>query len=132
MPSPLSSAHQLQHSNTCFPTCAPQLCQVYCSALPIAYAQRTPCEDWKPFATAILDGLYDATLGAAAVLAAQRGARVKVYLTAVGGGAFGNPATWIMEAIQKALVRYAGEPLDVRLVHCGSMPSGEPWTSLGL
>ena len=33
------------------------------------------------------------------------GARVLVFLTALGGGAFGNRSLWIKDALDRALVR---------------------------
>merc|ERR1711879_576804 len=73
-------------------------------------------------ACAILDGAYEATLAAAAVLARQRKSRVKVFLTSVGGGAFGNRSMWISSAIERALTIFADAPLDVKLVHKGTLP----------
>ena len=105
-----------------------RVAQVFASALPIAYTRSTPLKDWEPFARLVLTAAFDATLCAAAVLAARRGGgakRVRVFLTAIGGGAFGNPAAWIVEAIDAALVRHAGQPLDVALVHFGQAVPGE-------
>jgi len=39
-----------------------------------------------------------------------------VFLTTVGGGAFGNRVAWIAAAIAVALRQYRGAPLDVHLV----------------
>eukprot|EP00746_Dinoflagellata_sp_MGD_P081046 gnl/MRDRNA2_/MRDRNA2_32278_c0_seq2.p1 gnl/MRDRNA2_/MRDRNA2_32278_c0~~gnl/MRDRNA2_/MRDRNA2_32278_c0_seq2.p1 ORF type:complete len:563 (-),score=97.19 gnl/MRDRNA2_/MRDRNA2_32278_c0_seq2:27-1715(-) len=94
-----------------------RVCQVFSSALPVTYARETPSEDWRPFASAVLDATYEATLTAAAILAAQRSSRMKVFLTEVGGGAFGNDATWISAAIRRACLLFAAAPLDVQLVH---------------
>eukprot|EP00747_Dinoflagellata_sp_TGD_P059663 gnl/TRDRNA2_/TRDRNA2_151668_c0_seq1.p1 gnl/TRDRNA2_/TRDRNA2_151668_c0~~gnl/TRDRNA2_/TRDRNA2_151668_c0_seq1.p1 ORF type:complete len:469 (+),score=91.08 gnl/TRDRNA2_/TRDRNA2_151668_c0_seq1:83-1489(+) len=103
-----------------------RVCQVFCSALPVAYAKSTKSEHWKAFAQVVLEACYDATLAAATCLAAQRGnsSRVKVYLTAVGGGAFGNRSQWIIDAIERALKTHAAAPLDVMLVHFGTLPKG--------
>ena len=68
--------------------------QVFSSAVPVAYAKSTKSADWAPFATAILRATFEATLLAGAILARQRGERVTVYLTSVGGGAFGNRSMW--------------------------------------
>jgi hypothetical protein len=95
-----------------------QVCQVFTSAMPIAYtADTTTVAEWRSVACVALDGLYDATLAAAALLAERRGRRVRVFLTAVGGGAFGTPLEWVAEAAQRALDAYAGAPLDVVFVH---------------
>ena len=40
-----------------------------------------------------------------------------VYLTCVGGGAFGNCSLWIANAMEMALTRFKKYPLDVFLVH---------------
>ena len=94
--------------------------QVYCSALPIGY-HSTPSEDWEPFAQLVLDGLYEATLDVAAILAQSRTERVRVFLTKVGGGVFQNKDEWIIEAIQRALDLNKNKPLDVDLVHYGNI-----------
>ncbi|CAK0892602.1 unnamed protein product, partial [Prorocentrum cordatum] len=103
--------------------------QVFCSALPVAYGKSTPSKDWQPFAQCVLDAAFDATLAAGAVLAARRGARVKVYLTPVGGGAFGNRSQWICDALRRALQSHAAQPLDVMLVSFATLPRG-PYVAL--
>jgi hypothetical protein len=98
-----------------------RVCQVYASALPCAYAHGTPESDWEPFARLVLRAAYEATLAVGAVRSlGARGARVKCYLTALGGGVFGNRYEWIRDAISHALDLYQGWPLDVVLVHYGS------------
>jgi len=92
--------------------------QVLCSALPVAYDPfQSKKADWEPFARAVLDAQYEATLTVAAILALSRGARVKVFLTSVGGGAFKNERHWIDDAVERALDRHMQSPLDVFLVH---------------
>lgn len=88
--------------------------QAFCSALPVAYSP-IPQLGWELFARLVLEATYEATL-LAAVEQAHAGASNTVLLTRVGGGAFGNGATWIDDAIERALsiVEYAG--VDVRLV----------------
>lgn len=76
------------------------------------------------FACAVLEGTYEATLAVAAILTVNRASRVKVFLTAVGGGAFGNRSMWIVNAIERALFMFSAYPLDVFLVHFGSVPRG--------
>jgi hypothetical protein len=93
-----------------------RVAQVFCSALPVAYS-RTPQRKWAPFARTVLAAAMDATLAVGAVLAAQRRARVSVYLTSLGGGVFGNSQQWIADAIADALRRHEHQPLDVKLVH---------------
>lgn len=62
-----------------------------------------------------LDGAFEATLLAAAIVAARRGhgSRVTVYLTLTGGGAFGNRSMWILDAVRRALLLLKDHPLDV-------------------
>jgi predicted NAD-dependent protein-ADP-ribosyltransferase YbiA (DUF1768 family) len=69
----------------------------------------------------VLAAAYDATLLAGEALSKRRGGeRVKVYLTKLGDGAFGNETSWVAEAVQKALDDHKDAPLDVYLVHYGS------------
>ncbi|WP_457593706.1 hypothetical protein [Hydrogenimonas sp.] len=88
--------------------------QAYCSALPVGYS-RHPSALWEPFARLVLEAAYEATLLAAFENFQKRGNPV-VYLTLLGGGAFGNDAVWILGALQKALKRFEAVPLDVRIV----------------
>ena len=107
-----------------------RVCQVYCSAVPISYDHPTRAKDWEVFARTILMGLYEATLAVAVIKQLEKARqhdenrsateqRTKVYLTMVGGGAFGNDSKWIAEAIGKSLNKYQHYPLDVYLVHYG-------------
>jgi hypothetical protein len=91
--------------------------QVFCSALPVAYTS-IPTAQWRAFATLVLEAAYEATLWAA-VLNGHRTSSNVVYLTRVGGGAFGNETAWIDGAIRRALKKVAGAGLDVRLVSYG-------------
>jgi len=97
--------------------------QAYCSALSCGY-DRSPLRRWAPLATAVLDAAYEATL-----LAARAGVREGtcsglVWLTFLGGGAFGNDPAWIAEAIVRAL-RVAGDAsLDVRIAHYRTIDEG--------
>ena len=56
----------------------------------------------------------------AAVLNAKRGASNVVFLTLVGGGAFGNHSSWIHAAMRRALKMMQPFALDVRLVSYAS------------
>jgi hypothetical protein len=98
----------------------PVVSQAFCSALPVAYCD-VPKRYWEAFATLILEAAYEATMWAA-VENAQRGASNVVFLTLLGGGAFGNDENWIHAAIRRALKMVAAYDLDVRLV-CYSSPS---------
>jgi hypothetical protein len=88
--------------------------QVFCSALPMAYAGGSP-RLWEPLARLVLDAAYEATFATAVRSAARTGNRT-LYLTLLGAGAFGNPVTWAVEAVQRSLRLYSSEGLDVRMV----------------
>ena len=97
---------------------------VFCSAVPVTYS-RTPSTDWAKFAELILKGAYCGTLSAAAILSKQKkkNERIDVYLTCLGGGAFGNRSHWIQNAIQYAINQHLQYPLNVQLVHYGYIPA---------
>jgi hypothetical protein len=99
---------------------APTVSQAFCSALPVAYTD-VPAHHWRAFATLVLEGAYEATMWAALINAA-RGASRTVFLTRLGGGAFGNDHEWIHAAMRRALRKVQGFALDVRLVSHGPVP----------
>jgi hypothetical protein len=74
---------------------------------------------WEKFACFVLQAAYEATMWAA-VLNAKRGASNVVFLTFLGGGAFGNKDAWIHAAMRRALKIVANFDLDVRLVSYGA------------
>jgi hypothetical protein len=96
--------------------------QAFCSALPVAYS-GVEARHWEPFATFILEAAYEATMWAAVENAERAGSKV-VFLTLLGGGAFGNNENWIYAAIQRAIGITASFDLDVRLVSYGTPPIG--------
>jgi hypothetical protein len=100
----------------------PRVSQSFCSALPVAYS-RVPPAHWELFALLVLEAAYEATMWAA-VLNAQRGTSNVVFLTLLGGGAFGNHGNWIHAAMRRALELMTTFDLDVRLVSYGT-PSKE-------
>ena len=100
----------------------PWVSQSFCSALPVAYS-RVPPAHWESFALLVLEAAYEATMWAT-VLNAQRGASNVVFLTFLGGGAFGNHSSWIHAAMRRALEMMKPFDLDVRLVSHGT-PSKE-------
>jgi len=100
----------------------PLVSQSFCSALPVAYS-RVSAAHWESFAVLVLEAAYEATMWAA-VLNAQRGASNVVFLTLLGGGAFGNHVSWIHAAIRRSLELMTSFDLDVRLVSYGT-PSKE-------
>lgn len=88
--------------------------QAYCSALPVAYS-RLPSQMWAPFARLVLEAAYEATF-CAALLRAREGGSSKLFLTMLGGGAFGNRPGWILDAVGMALRRFARSGLEVSIV----------------
>lgn len=108
-----------------------RVCQVYASALPVAYAPSAKAADWEPFARLVLRAAYEATLavGTIKALRAGGGERVAVFLTSLGGGAFGNRQEWIVDALKGALETHRDSPLDVTLVHYGTRVPNE-WRGL--
>ncbi len=92
--------------------------QVYCSALPVAYS-IIDFYYWESFARVILEATYEATLYAG-LLNFEKTGCPKVYLTLVGGGAFGNEMHWIIESLHKAISTCENLPLDVQIVSYGS------------
>ncbi|MCU0754314.1 MAG: hypothetical protein MUE46_04230 [Xanthomonadales bacterium] len=92
--------------------------QAYCSALPVAYS-GLPRAAWARFATLVLEAAYEATFAAALLNAAERGDR-RLYLTLLGGGAFGNDWAWIITALDRALGLYGDAGLEVRVVSYGA------------
>jgi len=95
--------------------------QAYCSAISISYSQVDSVY-WERFARLILESLYEATLYVALENwrrhPEEPGAR-RVFLTAVGGGVFGNDMSWISEAMKKALGKFEHVGLEVMLVSYG-------------
>jgi hypothetical protein len=96
-----------------------RVCQVFSSACPVAYSKYTKSTDWAPFANLVLRATYIATLSVGALIAKRENRRVKVFLTAVGGGAFGNRTLWIVDALSSAMKIFRDAPIDVFLVHYG-------------
>jgi hypothetical protein len=78
-----------------------------------------PSAHWESFALLVLEAAYEATMWAT-MLNAQRGASNVVFLTLLGGGAFGNQASWIYTAMRRALRLMTKSDLDVRIVSYGT------------
>jgi len=91
--------------------------QIYCSALPVAYC-HTDSIYWEYFARVILEATYEATLYAALLNYDKTDSPI-VYLTLVGGGAFGNEEYWILESLQKSIRKFQNTPLEVKIVSYG-------------
>ena len=92
--------------------------QAYCSALPVAYSHHSPSL-WEDFARLILEASYEATI-CAAILNSCRTGNNTVFLTLLGGGAFGNETEWIIRAIKRSVDQYKEYGLDVAIVSYGS------------
>lgn len=92
--------------------------QAYCSALPVSYS-HLPSELWEKFARLVLEACYEATICAAVLNWSNSGNR-KLFLTLVGGGAFGNHISWIIDALHRALGLYKHVGLDVLIVSHGA------------
>jgi len=93
--------------------------QAFCSAMPVSYSGLAPAA-WAPLAQLVLEAAYDATL-AGALLAGRGASQRRVFLTRLGGGAFGNEPAWIDQALRRALRRFQDANLDVRLVSYGTI-----------
>lgn len=91
--------------------------QAYCSALPVSYSHH-PSSLWKEFAKLILEASYEATI-CAAILNSTKNENNKLFLTLLGGGAFGNETAWIVNGIQRALSIYKHADLEVAIVSYG-------------
>ena len=88
--------------------------QAYCSAMPVAYTNHTK-ELWAPLAKLVLEAAYEATI-CAAILNVDRNRNNRLFLTRLGGGAFGNSPDWITDAISRSLELYSDSGLDVAIV----------------
>lgn len=95
--------------------------QVYCSALPISYS-NIESELWSDFAKMILEATYEATFYVALKNHEKTGNN-KVFLTLIGGGAFGNNYEWIFDAIAKSIRKFSKTPLDLKIVSYGASNS---------
>ena len=92
--------------------------QAYCSALPVSYSGQ-PSSAWEPFARFVLEAAYEATLHAG-ILNKVRTGSSDVFLTMLGGGAFGNHAAWIVDSIEHALGSAPDAGLSIKMVSYGS------------
>ncbi|MCW1970136.1 MAG: hypothetical protein KIH69_018655 [Anaerolineae bacterium] len=97
--------------------CAHVVTQAYCSALPVAYSNQ-PAHLWEDFARLVLEAAYEASL-CGAILNQHRTGNPNAYFTLLGGGAFGNKTTWIMDSLRRALTQYRHWPINVIMVSYG-------------
>ena len=91
--------------------------QLYCSAMPVSYSGIHP-QIWEPLGRLVLNAAYELSARVAVEHAQKTGCKT-LFLTLLGGGAFGNPTEWITDAILRSLkiVEFAG--LDVVIVSYG-------------
>ncbi len=66
----------------------------------------------------MLEAAYEATFWAA-VLNREKTGNSNVFLTLLGGGAFGNDRRWIMNSLQRACQLFENTGLNVRIVSYG-------------
>lgn len=92
--------------------------QLYCSAMPVSYSGIHPqiCE---PLGRLVLNAAYELSVRVAVENAQETDCKT-LFLTLLGGGAFGNPTEWITDAILRSLkvVEFTG--LDVVIVSYGN------------
>ena len=70
----------------------------------------------------VLEASYEGTF-CAAILNFRRTGNNTVFLTLLGGGAFGNETDWIICAIKRAIELYNDFGLNVAIVSYGSSKS---------
>lgn len=99
-------------------TASHKVSQIYCSALPVAYS-NLPARLWESFARLVLEAAYEATLCAAILNRQQTGNR-RVFLTLLGGGAFGNETGWIIDSLRRSLKLYQDCDIATAIVSYGS------------
>ena len=97
--------------------CCHLVSQAYCSAMPVAYSEHAT-ELWEPLATLVLEAAYEATI-CAAVLNVERTQHTTLFLTLLGGNAFGNDFAWILGALRRSLQLYRDHGIDVAIVSYG-------------
>ncbi|MEO9517030.1 MAG: hypothetical protein ABJH45_21650 [Paracoccaceae bacterium] len=108
------------HSDTevTFQNAGHKVTQLYCSAMPVSYGSG-PISSWTEISQLVLEAAYEATLLAAVENSAKTGNN-RVFLTLLGGGAFGNKPEWIVDAILRALRLVSRSGLDINLVSFGA------------
>jgi len=92
--------------------------QVYGSAISVSYS-RCRSENWELFARLVLESAYESTLYAAVenyMRNPEKPGSRKVFLTALGGGVFGNDMEWIKDAMSKSFTKFQDIGLEIHLV----------------
>ena len=95
--------------------------QVFCYACPLAYDEyKHSKNDWASLGKLVLCAAYEAAAWAAVLQACESDAgcsgRGTLVLTLLGGGAFGNPEAWIIEAMDGALEALRREGIALNVV----------------
>jgi hypothetical protein len=90
--------------------------QVYCSAVPVSenhviYDKRS----WQPLASMVLNSAYEAMMWIGLKNYHRTGVN-KIFLTTIGGGAFGNDREWINRAIIQAVEKFSHLDLEVNII----------------
>lgn len=107
----------VQDAEVTLGACDHTVSQAFCSALPVSYSPHAP-QDCESFARLILEASYEAFFHLAWENARSTGCN-KVFVTLLGGGAFGNRAEWITGALQRALDLFRSSDMDVYVVSYG-------------
>lgn len=97
------------------------------SACAVAYNPGTRADEWEPFARLVLEASYEACVLAALDNRDRHDGMAgskKLFLTLLGGDAFGNPQAWILDAIRRALIKFQHEDVDVFLVCYDGVDAG--------
>jgi hypothetical protein len=105
------------HTQVTLNNCTHKVSQAYCSALPVAYSVHAS-DLWEAFARLVLEASYEAAV-CTAILNLLNSGNNRLFLTLLGGGAFGNETDWIIESIKSVLRRYENWNLDVIIVSYG-------------
>lgn len=95
-------------------TCGHLVSQVFCSALPVSYSNVSQNMS-EEFARLILASAYESTFLAAVKNYSITGNN-RLFLTLLGGNAFGNKINWITDAISDNLRKFKSIPLEVKIV----------------
>lgn len=95
--------------------------QVFCYACPVAYDEfKHSKNDWALLGKLVLCAAYEAAAWAAVLQACEGDAECPgqgtLVLTLLGGGAFGNPEAWIIEAMDGALQALRREGIALKVV----------------
>ncbi len=105
-----------RHTQVTIDRCQHTVTQVYASAIPVSY-HRFESPDFEPLARLVLEAAYEATL--LVTLNDAQARQRPLYLTLLGGGAFGNQASWILDAIERAIGLFRHHDLSISVVSYG-------------